>query len=96
MAISSHDIASTLEGFARRQFRVADDDLGFTRDGHLYESGYVDSVGVIELIAFIESTFDVKLDDAQIFDERFTSINGISNVIDECLAGEVIAAEGAR
>lgn len=103
MAISSHDIAAALEGFVRRHFRVVEDDPGFTRDVHLYESGYVDSVGVIELIGFIESTFEIRLDDAQIFDERFTSIKGISGVIEDCLSGDVagsscqaFTAEGRR
>lgn len=86
MAISPDDIAGRVEGFVRREFRVVEDDPGFSRDVHLYESGYVDSAGVVELIAFVEATFDVKLEDEHIFSDRFTSINGISGVVAECLA----------
>jgi acyl carrier protein len=92
MDISWPELVSRLEQFVRQRFRVLDDDPAFTRDAHLFESGYLDSVGIIELIVFIESTFCVELDDAEIFDERFTSIHGISSVIHESLAGRVSAS----
>jgi acyl carrier protein len=80
MVISQVKIASAIEEFIRREFRVRGDDHNFSRDVHLYDSGYVDSVGVVELIAFIESTFDVKLEDEHLFGGLFTTINGISSV----------------
>ena len=99
MAISLDEIAGTIEGFIRREFRVMNDDDRFSRGVHLYESGYVDSVGVVELIAFIESTFHVQLGDEHIFNGQFTTINGISGVVALCL-GEKSAADvgnnGAR
>lgn len=85
MATVWDDVAGSIEGFIRREFRVAEDDPSFSRDIHLYESGYVDSTGVVELIAFVESTFGVQLGDEHIFSERFTTVNGISGVIGEAL-----------
>lgn len=81
MATSQPDIAEVLESFIRREFRLIDDGLHFLRDEHLFERGYVDSAGVVELIMFIESTFDVKLEDEDVFSERFTSINGIASLV---------------
>ncbi|HEX2713219.1 MAG TPA: acyl carrier protein [Candidatus Acidoferrales bacterium] len=81
-------IVNSIETFIRREFRILADDPGFSPDVHLFESGYVDSAGVVELIAFIEATFGVKLEDEHIFDERFTTITGISSVVSGCLTEE--------
>lgn len=86
MGISQAEIARSIEQFIRREFRVMEGDPGFSWDSHLFESGYVDSVGAVELIAFLESTFGVKLEDEHIFSERFTTINGISSVVSMCVA----------
>jgi acyl carrier protein len=75
------EVADVLERFIRRSFRVVDDDPGFSRDAHLFEAGYVDSVGVVELMAFIASTFSVALEDDDIFSDAFTTINGMSSLV---------------
>jgi acyl carrier protein len=92
MIMSPSEIASSIEKFIRREFRVAGDDPGFSEDSHLFESGYVDSVGVVELIAFVESRFGVKLEDEQIFSEQFTTISGISRMVGQFLAENHAAA----
>lgn len=81
MVITQHKIAQPVERFIRMRFGVLDTDPGFHRDAHLYEGGFVDSAGVIELIAFVESRFNVKLEDEDVFSEVFTTINGISAVV---------------
>jgi acyl carrier protein len=86
MATSQHEIAAVIEAFIRRQFRIVDADVGFTRDAHLFESGYVDSAGVVELIMFVGTTFGVDLDDDQVFSDQFTSINGIADIVMTCEA----------
>lgn len=90
MAILPDKLAEEIEQFIRREFRVMPDDQGFSRDVHLYDAGYVDSTGVVELLAFLESTFHVKLEDEHIFSEAFTTITGISRVVALCLNGEPV------
>ena len=80
MATSQAEIADAMERFIRQEFRVIDDGASL-RDAHLFESGYVDSAGVVELIAFLESRFDINLGDDQIFSEEFTTINGIAGIV---------------
>ena len=88
MAISAEQIGDALERFIREQFEVRQEDPFFARDAHLYDAGYVDSTGVVELIGFVEATFGVKLEDQHIFSDSFTTIDGISAVVHECLVGE--------
>jgi acyl carrier protein len=95
MAISPPDIAASLETYIRREFRIIGGDEPLFRDEHLFEGGYVDSAGVVELIMFIESTFNVKFEDEHVFSEQFTTINGIAGMVAGCAAGHD-AANGAR
>lgn len=81
MATLLPDPAAQIESFIRRQFHIIDHDPGFSRDAHLFEGGYVDSAGIVELLMFIESTFGVTLGDDQIFSDQFTTINGISALL---------------
>jgi acyl carrier protein len=85
MATSQDEIASAIEWFIRKQFRIVDAQPSL-RDAHLYESGLVDSAGVVELIAFLESTFQIRLDDDQVFSDEFTSINGIAAIVDAMIS----------
>jgi D-alanine--poly(phosphoribitol) ligase subunit 2 len=86
MGTSQHEIAAVIETFVRRHFRIIDVDRDFTRDAHLFESGYVDSAGAVELIMFVGSTFGVELDDEHVFSEQFTTINGIAGLVMSCEA----------
>ena len=81
MAISPHDVADALELFIRREFRITHHHVPLSRDEHLFEGGLVDSAGVVELIMFIETTFNMKLADEHVFSEQFTSINGIADIV---------------
>ena len=81
MATSQPDLADAVEAFIREHFRIAGDDPEFSRDAHLFEGGFVDSAGVVELLMFLESTFGVTLDDEHIFIDHFTTINGITAIL---------------
>jgi acyl carrier protein len=80
MVTSQVEIASVIERFIRKQFRI-DEAAPALVDAHLFESGFVDSAGVVELIAFLESTFKIRLDDDQVFSDDFTTISGIAAIV---------------
>lgn len=80
MVTSQVEIAAVVEQFVRKQFRVSYTSPTM-RDAHLFESGFVDSAGVVELIAFLESTFMIRLEDDQVFSDDFTTINGIAAIV---------------
>lgn len=80
------EIARTIETYLRNAFHIADDDPGFTRSVDLFESGYVDSVGVIETLAFIAETFSVEVPDSALVSDEFASIDGMTIVIAQLMA----------
>jgi acyl carrier protein len=75
------EIAASVESFIRARFRVSIDDTRFSRQSNLWEDGYVDSIGTVELIGFIEATFGVVLPDEALFDPDFTSVGGIAAIV---------------
>lgn len=81
MITSSPSIAEAVERFIRAEFQVSDRDPTFTRDAHLFDGGFVDSIGLVQLISFLESTFDVAIDDETLMSDDFTTIDGISKLV---------------
>lgn len=79
------EIAGTLETFIRRRFQVPDSDRQFTRDANLWDGGFVDSSGVLEMILHLETTFRLTLPESVLFSPQFSSINGISSLVLECI-----------
>ena len=58
-------------------------DNGFPYDDNIsfLDEGIVDSVGVMELVSFVEEDFGVKVDDLDITPDNFDSVNKIAAYI---------------
>jgi acyl carrier protein len=74
-------VAERIERFVRIQFRVAAGDTRFSRSQPLFELGYVDSVGVVELLAFVTQEFRIDLPDETLTSEEFSTIDGIAAIV---------------
>jgi acyl carrier protein len=74
------DISERIERFVRTQFRVAPTDTRFSRMQPLFELGYIDSVGVVELLAFLSEEFGVFVPDEALTSDEFSTIDGIAAV----------------
>lgn len=79
--VDAEAVAASLEHFIRHEYHVAADDSHFSRRVHLWESGYVDSTGITEVIAFLEGTFHVTVPDEALFSPDFVHIDGITRIV---------------
>ncbi|MFC7387128.1 acyl carrier protein [Sphaerisporangium rhizosphaerae] len=79
---AGRSVTDRLEEFVRELGRVAEDDGDFNRQVHLFQAGYLDSLGVESLIVFIEDEFDIELSDESLNSPGFSTIDGISAIID--------------
>ena len=75
------DVAAAVEEFARREFSIRPSDRRFNRTVDLFEDGYVDSIGVIELIEFLERTFVIEIPEEDLFSPEFSTIDGIAKIV---------------
>ena len=55
-------------------------------DESLLEKGIMDSTGVLELVAFLESTYEIKVEDEELVPENLDSIRNIVNYLERKLA----------
>ena len=51
----------------------------------LLESGILDSLGIMKLLSFIETTYSVSLSDSDITPENFENISAITSLIQKRL-----------
>ncbi len=75
------EVAERVEEYVRTQFRVSPNDTRFSRSQRLFDMGYVDSVGVVELLAFLSQEFQVHLPDEVIMADEFSTIDGIASIV---------------
>ena len=76
-------LASALDAFIRERFRVAPDDTLFHADTNVWEEGYVDSAGVVEVFAFLESLVGERLSEDLLFHPEFVTVRGMARLVSE-------------
>jgi acyl carrier protein len=60
-------------------FDADDDELG--NDDSFLEQGIIDSTGVLELVEWLEDTFDCSVDDEELVPENLDSVNNLAAFI---------------
>lgn len=50
-----------------------------------FNSGIVDSTGILELVGFLESTFSIKINDDELIISNFSSLNSVTSFLDRKL-----------
>lgn len=79
------EIQEKIETFIRSCFNLRADDPEFSHVCDLFENGYVDSFGIVKLISYLEKEFKVSLDEDYLYDERFLTIDGQSEIVLELM-----------
>jgi len=52
-------------------------------DTMIFQEGLLDSMGFVMLLGFLEESFNIKPDDAELVEENFESINAIVDYIQQ-------------
>jgi acyl carrier protein len=61
--------------FSSRGFELGDDES-------LLAAGVIDSTGVLELVLFVEETFDIQVENHEIIPDNFDSVNNLQRYIE--------------
>jgi acyl carrier protein len=62
-------------------FMFSDDGYSLSDDASFLAEGIVDSTGVLELVMFVEETFDLTVEDQEIVPENFDSVGQLAAYI---------------
>ena len=79
------NVEQSVRDFLKNDLGKAESDVG--RDESLLESGIIDSMGVLQLVAFLESTYGIKVEDDDLMPENFDTIAAITSFIERRQAG---------
>jgi len=70
-----------IRGFIVENFLMGEDDGELDNDGSLLEQGIIDSTGVLEVVAFVEETFNFEVDDSDVVPENFDTVNCLASYV---------------
>lgn len=71
--------AFVLEKFPQAKKRALTDDV------MLLESGIIDSLGVLDVVQFLEEAFSIKIDDEDLVPENFRTLQAIVSFVERKL-----------
>ncbi|MGA1989381.1 MAG: acyl carrier protein [Candidatus Sulfotelmatobacter sp.] len=66
-----------LQKFPAARKRVFNDDV------QLLESGIIDSLGVLDVVGFLEQTFNIRVDDDDLTPENFGNVKCIGSFVEK-------------
>lgn len=55
---------------------------GLKAETSFLEEGIIDSTGILELVMFLEETFDIKVDDSELVPDNFDSLEKIAHYLE--------------
>lgn len=62
-------------------FLLGEDEEELSNSDSFLESGLIDSTGILELIAFLEETYDVEIEDEEMIPENLDSVERVARFI---------------
>lgn len=75
------DLLAQLEVHIRTRYEIEADDDEFTVDVHLFDYGYVDSIGATALIAHIEQTYGIQVTNQDLMLYSMNTVREIADFI---------------
>lgn len=75
------EYASRVKAFIIENFLFGTDDGSLGEEVSFLENGIIDSTGILEVVAWIEETFDIKVSDMDLLPENFDSVRRLAEYI---------------
>jgi acyl carrier protein len=79
--VTEAEIVDETRRYITENFLYARADRVVAQDEHLMERGIVDSMGMMELIDFLEERFGVRPADEEITEQNFSTLGRIANFV---------------
>jgi acyl carrier protein len=81
MQMIESEIRDSIRGFLKENFLYMRPDFVLGDDDLLLEKGVIDSMGVLEMMTFIEDTHGVKLEDHEVSEANLGSLNAVARFV---------------
>jgi len=74
-------IEQQIRGFIVENFLFGEPDNGLQDTDSLLEKGIIDSTGVLELVAYLEETYEIQVEDEELVPENLDSVANVTSYI---------------
>jgi len=78
----ANDLKQQIRDFIETSFLFREGRDQLSDDASLLDAGLIDSTGILELVSFIEGTFGVVVEDADIVPENLDSVSRIAAYVE--------------
>lgn len=79
------NIEDVIRDYIAQNLLFSEDGFHYSDDASFLKEGIIDSLGVMELVTFVEQEFGISVLDREIIPENFDSVNKLSQYIREKL-----------
>ena len=76
-----NDIKTQVRQYVLDNFLMGGDPGRITDDVSFIEKGIIDSTGVLELVSYIQETFNIRVEDAEMIPENLDSLEKIEKYV---------------
>ncbi len=76
-----------IRDFILENFMAGESEEALDNDSSFLEKGIIDSMGVLELVAFVEDTYDIEIEDEELVPSNFDSVSKLVEYVRRKLAG---------
>ncbi len=81
MSDLSINLESSIKDFIIKNFLLNSASMGFSNTDSFMEKGIIDSTGILELVNFIQQSFQIEVKDDELIPENLDSIQNICSYI---------------
>jgi acyl carrier protein len=87
----TEDVLERVRAYVLKDFLYARPDVSLGEEDSLLTNGIIDSMGIMELIAFVESEFAITIEDEEITEENLGTLGAIARFV----AGKRVGASAS-
>jgi acyl carrier protein len=92
MTNTSMQVEPQIRDFIAKNLLYSTEGFTYADDASLIQEGIIDSLGVVELVEFVQSTFGVKVDQQEVVPANFDSVVKLATFIRGKLAAKPAAS----
>jgi acyl carrier protein len=78
------DYSDTVRHFVIENFLFGDGEL-LEKDTSFFENGIIDSTGILDLVIFLEETYNIKIEDDELIPENLDNLTNIAKFLEQKL-----------
>lgn len=90
----SMSVEAQIRHYILENFLYTSDEGKLQNDDSFLEEGIVDSTGILELLLFVEETFDIMVEDEEVLPDNFDSVERLTRYV-KAKTGETVASVSA-